>query len=976
MSAARRPRSGPLARRLAGRELRLGRSRYLLAGLVIVLAIAGGTVADILVRSTQLGDERYATWTLGDTASARVLSLGAGAAQQSPRADVATGGGSAETIDEAQDRLGTLLDGTAELLPVGTSPMAVRLDDALTDGLRGMQAPFDDPVLAGVIDTFEGRAPAAVGEMSISRDLASRVGAALGDELQVTTDPAEGFDIATVVGIHQNNPLRWGTDVAIFAPPMGHSAAELSAPTVTWFVHGPEIDWETVRQANDAGFVMATRAVILDPPPASEVPLFQNGGDYESSILLGVLIAVAVAVIVGGTLVILLVSPVFAISARASRRDYALLRAQGAPAGLIRAVMLRTASVVGAVAAVGGALLGIATSICTVLLTQRFGSTAFPNLVIPWWDLVGLAAIGVAVSTFSAYLPARRAAAEDPVAGLYGIDARERTASRSSRIVMLITLASGLGLAVLAIATGTRVWWLPAGVAFTVALLLGARYTLPALARLASRLSIAPRVAMRDAARRADRTLPTVTGVAAAIALSVCVAIVTATQFATAQANWAPRAEPGTVFVYDGPYLETGGSDDPFTGSQSEAGAGGKTTITDDADRTRIEETIREFIPDSELVDARMLTLEPPYFPRIAIDPAVPCPAWADKTELHNDMLGLPTTPDERASAGSLNCWIDKAGLDLNYQPRWTTTGGGDIVVDDGTLVRALNLPGAEAAAQALAEGHIVVTRPIDRWPDGTAHLAILKDDEAAMAEWRDLVENSPNPVYENPPDPITVAEVVTPTVVVDWPSAQWYAFIPPTLLASPELEDAGAAAERVGLVATGPGHQLAAPAIDELRARLLNLGIYQVAQAREYANAGLATSLALLALISILIALAATWATTRLATTDMRPDLQVLHDIGAAPTTRQRITAFATATVGALGSIIGTLAGIALGTAVAYTLAAQDDLQRGTWMLTAPPALLITIVLGIPLIAALGALLTTRVRPSNTARREKWRAA
>ena len=55
MSIAPTQTSGTLAGRLARRELRAGRARYLLAGTVILLAIAAAVVADTLVRSAQLG---------------------------------------------------------------------------------------------------------------------------------------------------------------------------------------------------------------------------------------------------------------------------------------------------------------------------------------------------------------------------------------------------------------------------------------------------------------------------------------------------------------------------------------------------------------------------------------------------------------------------------------------------------------------------------------------------------------------------------------------------------------------------------------------------------------------------------------------------------------------------------------------------------------------------------------------------------
>ena len=935
--------------RIALRELWFGRSRLLLAVLVIGVTVAGGVAVDTLARSAQMTDARYATWSLGDTADARLQWFGTGVAQQSPRGDVGLGGGDDLPIGEVERLLAGLLPPDAEAVPIRSGAIALRSQDSLTDWVSAFEGEVTAPGAAGLVELWEGVLPAAAGQVSLSRELADRLDLAVGDVLEARADEREDFTRLDVAGIHENNPL--GPDVVLAAGSLlAEPVTALDGAATLWFVTGADMSWDRVLAGNDLGFITISRQVVLEPPPSSQVPILE-GAAPEDATRAGVAVLVAAAVIVGGTLVVLLIAPVFAIGARRARRDYALLRAQGAAARHIRNVMLRSSAFTGLVAAFIGVAVGLLAAAAVVVIAQRSGSTAYPDLRLPWPDAAAFLAAGTGIALVAAWAPARAAMREDPVSAMRTSE-QAAPAPRRRALRLVLLLAGAAAALVAALFTGDRWLLLPAGVLVAAAVVAALPLALPPLGRLSRRMPVAERVGVREAARRPGRTVPAVTGVAAALALAICLSVVTSTQYATAASRWALRAESGTLLIYDGFYTAASGSENPFVDSTQIAGAGEESTI-DDAALERLHGTIARYVPGTELIEVRMLTLSGDPYPRILIPPEKTCPAWADYTEDYNRLTGRAPGTDSPASASSLNCWIDKGITDLNQQPFFSTDDGGNIVVDDGSLVTALGLPGADRAAQALAEGRIVLTRPLEEWPDGTAHLGIMDEDPVAMAQWEQLLEDSGGQgVYENPPDPLELATLVADALVMDWPSAQWQAFVPPSLLTSAPLSEYAPVAERVGLVATGDG-PMDVETLDELRNELLGLGVQEVTQARGYANTGLATALTSVTAVAGVIALAATWGTAQLAVTDMRPDLLVLRDVGAAPRTRRRIAASLTLATGLLGTVAGTVSGLALGVAAAASIAGELDVASGAWALTVPWWPVLTVGLGVPLLTA-----------------------
>lgn len=85
----------------------------------------------------------------------------------------------------------------------------------------------------------------------------------------------------------------------------------------------------------------------------------------------------------------------------------------------------------------------------------------------------------------------------------------------------------------------------------------------------------------------------------------------------------------------------------------------------------------------------------------------------------------------------------------------------------------------------------------------------------------------------------------------MDWPSAQWQALVPESLLSRAPLSENTPIIEHVGLVATGD-RLLDTHTFDQLRDCLLILGVHEVTQARGYANDGLATTIPWLSVATI----------------------------------------------------------------------------------------------------------------------------
>ena len=423
-------------------------------------------------------------------------------------------------------------------------PLAEKWVDLRTAGGRLRAQAVEvagDPLTEGLYETA-GRAPTAPGEVAVSERLARR-GLTPG-----TTTRGEDDRELRVVGTVRH-PAEVDSLLLLAAP---GTLPEL--PQTQWLVDAPgPVTWAQVRQLNARGFVVLSRAVVLDPPPASEVPELVRQRPYVDTALLAVIgLAAAMALLE----VVLLAGPAFAVGARRQRRALALLAATGGEPRHVRQVVLVGGLVLGGTAALVGVALGIGTALLARPLVQRFTPERLGPFDVSARDVALIALVGTASAVLAALAPAISAARQDVVPVLAG----RRGTVRGSRTVPTAGLAL-LALGIAGSAAGARGGHGQFGGEFVIAfsamgVVLGAVLLAPALlglaGRLAGRLPLPARFAVRDAARQRGRTAPAVAAVAATVAGVVALGVGGSSDAAEARATYQPRAPMGTGVVTSG----------------------------------------------------------------------------------------------------------------------------------------------------------------------------------------------------------------------------------------------------------------------------------------------------------------------------------------------------------------------------------------------------------------------------------------
>jgi putative ABC transport system permease protein len=328
----------------------------------------------------------------------------------------------------------------------------------------------------------------------------------------------------------------------------------------SWLVGGAPVGWGTVRQLNALGATVLSRAVVTDPPPASEVPeeirSWSSGTDQA---MVAVVVLVAVMALLE---VVLLAGPAFAVSARRQARTLALLAASGGTPVQSRRVILGGGVVLGAVAAAAGVVLGIVAGWLLVPVAQHWSDTWFGPFDVPWLHLAGIALFGLASAFLATVVPAWVASRQDVVAVLAGRRADERPSLRSPILGVVLL---GVGVAGSAYGATSRSSGEFAIAAAAVVAVLGMILLVPvvvvAVARLAGRLPLAARYAARDAARHRTRTVPAVAAVAATVAGVVALGIGVTSDAAENRGTYQPQLPAGMGAV--SAYAEEGSVDWP-----------------------------------------------------------------------------------------------------------------------------------------------------------------------------------------------------------------------------------------------------------------------------------------------------------------------------------------------------------------------------------------------------------------------------
>ncbi|MPV50687.1 FtsX-like permease family protein [Pseudactinotalea sp. HY160] len=895
-----------VALRIARRDALRSKGRTALVVLLMMLPVAAGAFVVGGIRTSTPTTETRISWQMGSSAQAR-LSVGCGDVrapiEQDPLGTDGCDSSAADLGAVDPGDLASLLPRGDDVTPAGRVGLPIRSGRALVRSAEFLV--LDAASVPGLLGEVEGHAGPGTGQIVLRRQIADRLGVGIGDRVELDSVEVE------VVGI--------GDSSSPVAGLVGASTVGGSEPI--WFVVGDApVTWGDVQNLNAIGMVVASRAVYEDPPPPEQVPAASYGDSGDTARVVGVIAAV---VALGLLEIVLLVGPAFAVGAKRNARMLALVAASGGAPGDVRRIVLASGLVAGVIAGVVGLAVGSAGTVVWFLTRQ--GSTyPLPNLVIPVLEPAGIAAIALLLGLAAAWFPARSAASADVVMALAGrrgdVPARRRVAWTG-----LSLAGAGVAMGVVAATVSEPVLLAVGVIVMEIGLVMAAGMLVELVGRLAPMMRLPARFALRDARRHRSRTAPAVAAVLAAVAAATVGLVWIASDARVQEAIWRPVAADQVGLVS----LSTWDQDAEGLVEQYD----------------RVERAIGGVLPQARMVPVRLLESTTHTGPNSSWsaaalpDPATVCP---EDQEYSEDATDERCRVVPSASAGF--------------------TWGSGALVDDGSMVGALGLDGAAAAADALSRGEVVVNDPEAIWPDGRVHLTVMDDD------------------YQ----PAT-AEVTARGHLVEWASQAYDLVVPPPL--AEDLEGAAQVAladrgERAGDADPGgtdagdplfgirtagavvTGVDLDQADVDSLNRDLSDIDAnvrltYEGEMGGKRSDADLA---AIIVGAALVVALLATGLSVGLAVTDSRADLATLSAVGASPRVRRRITSAQAGVV----AIVGTLAGVSTGLLLAFVIGRWQQTDRFTgylWETIVPWPHVGALAIGLPLLAVAGGWLLSRSR-------------
>jgi putative ABC transport system permease protein len=244
----------------------------------------------------------------------------------------------------------------------------------------------------------------------------------------------------------------------------------------------------------------------------------------------------------------------FSVLAQRRLRALGMLAALGATDRHVRLVMVANGGVVGAVAAVIGAAVGLGGWIA---YAPRLSTSSNHRVVwthVPWWLPITVMILAVATAMLAARRPARTAARISTVAALSGRPPRPMPAHRSAipglvlvaGALVLLWYSGGWG------ASGLRQNGFKLGgvLGIAIGVLLLAPAGIAPLPRLAARLPVAARLALRDLGRYRARSGAALAAVSFAVLIAVVTCLLATARYADPVDYFGPNLPADQLVLY------------------------------------------------------------------------------------------------------------------------------------------------------------------------------------------------------------------------------------------------------------------------------------------------------------------------------------------------------------------------------------------------------------------------------------------
>ncbi|MER5351208.1 FtsX-like permease family protein [Kitasatospora sp. NPDC002551] len=947
-----------VALRIARRDALRAKGRSALVIAMVALPVLGVAGADVMFRSAELDPVEKIERSMGQAeASLEILDRGA-VVLQTPDPEVDR---RITTVDDAKKENGKpvltpeqqrsldtapadlarqLLPG-ATLVPLREGPYITTSTVEGLANVRITELDLADPVWHGRYDVIKGRAPSADHEIAVTQAFLDTSGLKIGDRTSPRGLEATPY---TITGVAEHPGDLRGVDLfarpgALLDPLAKLPGAEsgtrgrtsVSDEANNWLVKlpaGTTLDWAKVVELNKYGFLVASRTVLLDPPPRSEVPFYvdqdSRGGssrtpflDRTSVVVIGTVMGMALLEI------ILLAGPAFAVGARRSRRQLGLLAAGGGDRAQVRAVVLGGGVVLGLAGALVGLVLGIGLVALLRTRAEEFAGQRFGHFDLQPLDLLGIALIGLVTGLLAAVVPAVQASRQDVVAALTGRD-NLKPPSRKLALLGLLMLGGGSALALLGATGGFggRSLAVLGGSAIAeLGMVALAPYLVGLFGRLGRWLPLGPRLALRDSVRHRGRTAPAVAAVMAAVAGSVAVGVYTSSSDEELRREYVATGPDHSVTLSAG---WGAGSDGSLLPQMRGAVQNSVPGLGSRADVQRVN--YRGDCMVSRDGVCGWATLVMPEERR--------CPVSG------RNAMTVGPEERERLSREDPRCREDRI---LRASPFGLVQAG------DGGLLRNLYDVTDQAAVQALAAGKAVVFD--ERY---------IKDGKAILELTEPRDEN--NPEAEPAVHPVTVdAHLATSSQA---PTGQ-------VVLNPDTAQRLGLTTRDIGSVwrPDGPASDAAEQKALAALARLSDGVQFDIE--RGYQSPGNLITLGL-TVFAGLVALGAAGIATGLAAADSQRDLTTLAAVGAAPRIRRTLSGFQCGVIATMGAVLGAVAGVVPAIALRKVEAATSSYAGMSLQEKAAKGIVVfpwlniggTLIL-LPLLAVALAALLTRSRIS-----------
>ena len=935
-----------IARRTSIRAI--GRAALIAA--MVALPIAGMAGAALIADSMSPTVPERTTTELGNTqARLRMVAPPSESLVQSPSNSDYWNWGTSEI--PAQD--GPFKE-PPKLFPAGTRILPI-MSTSVTAGtatgigtFNAIEGPSWDPSFAGKTTVVEGRTPQTDDEVMVTTATLPRLGAKVGDTVQLD---APARSTVTIVGVLDYHPAA-GSEQLFFGREgaLSDTTAEERLRVTAYYLPDTVLNWNAVQDLNKEGAVVLSRSVLLNPPPPGDVTLQAPPGGAFLPIL-------AVAGIFGGFAafeVILLAGAAFTVTARQQQRTLATIASVGATRSTLFRVLSASGVVLGALGGIIGIGLGIAGGAAFMALTNNGSSTQYYGFHLPWLIMLAIVAFAVLIGWVSALMPARNASRFDIVSALRG--ARRPPVPRIRRpvagLILLglgvgVTLGGGILLAVLAeagqgIPGGHPLMWVPIAMLIAgpvlaqIGLILCAPLLLRIVARLMRRTGIGARLASQDAARNQGRSVPALAAIMTTIFVAVFAMAMVSSGEQSSRAHYQYGSALGVVsapLTYQ-EWSNKGPGETIRYGHPDAVAEAIRSTVDVKDIRTLASvaepQEVLHPTPDQKL----SVTDAAKTYPLPVVPPKNLCPASPNSPDYSTKIFDDPSSPEAKAFRTDWRC-------EQSYT--WGSFGIPHIWVgDEGDLAMILGRAPSVDAKRALANGGAVSLYP-----------AYIDNHQLSIAWWS-ASQLANGPITDSTERP---ARTETLDAVLDQPEHPLYF----GLFVTAKTADAIGLDYPDSLVMASTTTMPTDAQNDALTEAMINLPdnrngrIY--AQIERGPSEFAAPWVWGLLGLSGLIAIAAAAVAIGLARFDGRQDDATLSSLGAGRRVRRAFAFWQALVITGAGAVLGA----AIGIVPALALSANADTPF------APPWLQIGLTaVALPLVIACGSwLLTTRSKVS-----------